>query len=45
MTSCRVDRVAQWAFDLRITDDQAAGSVRTDSGAGELHNVYLTRTK
>jgi len=47
MTSCRVERTSRWAFDLRITDDQAAGSVRTDMGVGdgEIHNVYLTRTK
>jgi hypothetical protein len=47
MTSCRVQPIARWSFDLRITDDQAAGSVRTDIGVadGEIHNVYLTRTK
>jgi hypothetical protein len=51
MTSCRVERIARWAFDLRITGDQAAGSVKTDLGRavgdiyGDTYNVYLTRTK
>lgn len=44
MTSCRIERTSRWTFDLRLTGDQAAGSVKTDVGAG-LYNVYLTRTK
>jgi hypothetical protein len=47
MTSCRVERTSRWTFDLRVTDDQASGSVKTDTGVGEggVFNVYLTRTK
>ena len=47
MTSCRVERTSRWTFDLRVTGDQASGSVKTDTGVGEgdVFNVYLTQTK